>query len=283
MSEEKRENFKKKSLGQILHYKYQQEDQNFQYKECVVQIGLKKVLRPKWYRLLIDLINSDAKDVSEMIAVFAYYMFHVVNFMASDEGRRDHPQFFASLTMNVITKMFDDIRDGGGRFGFEAVRQRANMNGAFDWHGRSVLIRTMIAQFVVNWKTNITTHLQRRLCMFHSKVNPSTKNWDQKRIVKHVRNMMNTNSEGNEFGVNFKTNNPFLLLPMLVEINRRAASAILKHKELEELIPRGLRTFSISPLSSPGAKHVLYTRESLVELLNRQIRCENIRRKTQVS
>lgn len=191
--------------------------------------------------------------------------------MSSEEGTRLNPKFFDSLNFNTIRNMFQEIRDGGGLFGFDIVRGKANCTEKFKYKVRGCLIGNAIKQHVTNITTNITTHVKDRLVMFYSKVNEGTKKKPMKDVKALVETLMKTAAADNDFNVNFKADNPFLLLPMLVKINRETENEINKCRLEESKIPSGTRTFAVLPLRSPGAFSVHYDRAAFIELLNRQI------------
>lgn len=80
--------------GQMERYKFQGQDKSCEYTDCVVQCSLKRAMKTNWYRRLHKLIDSDAQDVPEMINVLSLYINHLANVMSSEDGIRQHPDFF---------------------------------------------------------------------------------------------------------------------------------------------------------------------------------------------
>lgn len=153
----------------VPRYKTLGDEPGFEYTESVVESGLKKVFQPFFYRLLIPFINDDVKEVSEFMAIYSLYVKHIMEFKCTEEGKNDDPEFFSKLSVNFLRSMFADIRDSGGKFGFDLVRASAKTTKPFNTKNRSHVIANLLQQFAVNFQTNLKSHLQSRLFMYFNK------------------------------------------------------------------------------------------------------------------
>lgn len=256
-------------MFKVQRYKTLGDKPGAKYEEVVVQSGLRGVFKRRChFKSFKALIDHDVKVVSELLMTLSLYFKFKCEFMCSEEGIKEDPAFFDSFTKNSMRTVYKEVRNGGGLHGFRSLRRRCKMSKKTDIKCRSLLIDSMLLQYATSVSTNITTHIRKHLINFYSRVHEVRKLKTIKENTVFVDEMMRKPGKQDDFNADFRSNNPFSLLPVMMKLSH----AMEKHqKEMEEKDESlsGLRIFKSIPLYSPVPKSMFYDSAAFNELKNR--------------
>lgn len=121
------------------------------------------------YKIFRPFIEKDVQVMSEMLVTLSQYFKYKCEFMCTEKGKLENPDFFKTFNKNSMREVYMEMRDGKGLHDFDLVRTKSKSSKPTDYKGRSRLIDNMLAQYSTNVQTNLSTHIRRHLINYYCK------------------------------------------------------------------------------------------------------------------